>query len=169
MPEQAHTLSYNSEAAAALDKLIRCCLLWPHICPEDKQMPINKSAIFIFFKYPLKRSRMPDLILVESAAALYKTDFERSFRFEIESSYKKKNSKNPMMAVQQEPNENRKRLPKKRCSASLFHISRSRGPSSIRELVVVNANGAKAVKVMASPSGLLSRIKPRLETGRREI
>lgn len=43
------------------------------------------------------------------------------------------------------------------------------GPSSIRELVVVNANGAEAVKVMASPSGLLSRIKPRLETGRREI
>lgn len=94
MPEQAHTLSYKSEAAAAaLGKLIRCCLLWPHICPEDKQTPINKSAIFIFFKYPLKRSRKPDLILVESAAALHKTDFERAIRFEIESSYRKKTQK----------------------------------------------------------------------------
>lgn len=167
MPEQAHTLSYKSEAAPALDKLIRCCLLWPHICPEDKQTPINKSAIFIFFKYPLKRSRRPDLILVESSAALYKTDFERAIRFEIESSYRK-NQKNPTMAVRQGPDENRKSLPKKKdvlpsTSAGVV------GPSSIRKLVVVNANGAEAVKVMASPSGLLSRIKPRLETGQREI
>lgn len=77
-------------------KLIRLCLLSPHICPEDKQAPINKSAVFIFFKYPLKRKKKAgfDLGPVGSCAEFDSADQISNWKTEMGKIKKTKSEMN---------------------------------------------------------------------------